>query len=94
MFSTAYAADADWNDTFWKNDRFNKLLIEGRAETDTAKRRAIYYEMQVILSNNGGSLIPMFANYVFATSDKVGHNALAGNWDMDGNKFMERWWFA
>ena len=34
----------------------------------------------------------MFANYVFALSNKVGHNAIAGNWDMDGNKFMEHWW--
>ncbi len=94
MFSTAYAAGADWNDTFWSHDRFNKLLIEARAETDQAKRRAMYYEMQVIVSNEGGTIVPMFANYVFAMNDKVTHNAMAGNWDMDGYKFMERWWFA
>ena len=38
MFTTAYAADAAWNDTFWKNARFNELLIAARAETDDAKR--------------------------------------------------------
>ena len=27
MFTTAYAADAAWNDTFWKNPRFNELLV-------------------------------------------------------------------
>ena len=94
MFTTAYMSGAAWNDTFWEHDRFNKLLIEGRAETKTEKRRAIYYEMQEIVSNEGGVLVPMFANYVFALGDKIQHNEIAGNWDMDGNKFMERWWFS
>ena len=42
----------------------------------------------------GGVVIPMFANYVFAMADKVQHGTLAGNWDMDGDKFVEKWWFA
>ncbi len=37
----------------------------------------------------------MFANYVFAMNDKVQHDGtLAGNWNLDGFKFAERWWFA
>ena len=94
MFSTAYAAGADWNDTFWEHDRFNALLVEARAELDEAKRREMYFEMQQILSNEGGVVVPMFANYVFALSEKIAHGEMAGNWDLDGNKFMERWWFA
>ncbi len=94
MFSTAYAAGANWNDTFWSHDRFNKLLIEGRAELDDAKRREIYFEMQKIVRDEGGVVVPMFNNYVFAMSDKVQHDEMAGNWDLDGNKAMERWWFA
>jgi peptide/nickel transport system substrate-binding protein len=35
----------------------------------------------------------MFANYVFAVSDKVGHGAFGSNWDLDGERWMERWWF-
>ncbi len=46
MFSTAYAADAAWNDTFWKNKRFNELLVAARAELDEKKRRQMYVEMQ------------------------------------------------
>ena len=42
MFTTAYAADAAWNDTFWKNDRFNELLIKARSETDQKKRAEMY----------------------------------------------------
>ena len=94
MFSTAYMGGASWNDTFWQHDRFDELLLLGRAETNQDTRRSIYYEMQQIVSDEGGVVVPMFANYVFASVDKVSHGALAGNWDMDGNKFFERWWFA
>ena len=94
MFSTAYAEGADWNDSFWSHERFNKLLIEARAELDEVKRRTMYVEMQTIVRDEGGVLVPFFANYVFAMSNSIEHGTLQGNWDMDGEKFMERWWFA
>ena len=94
MFSTAYSADAAWNDSFWKHDKFNKLLLEGRAELDNAKRAVIYAEMQRIVSDEGGVVIPMFANYLMGLSDKVKHDKMAANWDLDGLKALERWWFA
>jgi peptide/nickel transport system substrate-binding protein len=94
MFSTAYAAGADWNDTFWKHDRFNELLLNGRTELDQNKRGEIYFEMQKILRDEGGVVVPMFANYIFSMSTKLAHGNMASNWDMDGAKCMERWWFA
>ena len=94
MFSTAYAAGAPWNDSFWDHERFNKLLVLARGELDQALRREMYVEMQTIVSNEGGVVVPLFNNYVFATSDKVRHGELAGNWDLDGSKLTERWWFA
>jgi peptide/nickel transport system substrate-binding protein len=90
MFSTAYASGASWNDTFWEHERFNQLLIEARAVLDEAKRREMYVEMQRIVSDEGGVVVAMFNNYVFATSTKVAHNEMAGNWDLDGLKALER----
>jgi peptide/nickel transport system substrate-binding protein len=94
MFSTAYAEDAAWNDSFWKHDNFNVLLKQARSELDTAKRNAMYAEMQTIVSDDGGVLIPMFANYVMAMNEKVQHGTVAANWSMDGFKAIERWWFG
>lgn len=95
MFSTAYASGAAWNDTFWENERFNELLVTARAELDEAKRREMYFEMQAILSDDGGAIIPMFANYVFATGpDVVSGDSFSSHWDMDGERWMERWSFA
>ena len=94
MFATAYSCGAAWNDSFWCNDKFEGLMVEARAELDPAKRQAMYYEMQDIVSNQGGVVIPMFANYVFATSNKIGTpDSFGSNWDMDGERWAERWWF-
>ena len=95
MFSTAYASGAAWNDTAWEHERFNMLLTEARAEVDEDKRRAMYAEMQQLVRDEGGVIVPMFASYVFATSDKVAAPAQMGsNWDLDGERWMERWSFA
>jgi len=95
MFSTAYQTGAAWNDSFWSNARFDELLVAARGELDEAKRRGMYWEMQAILNQDGGVIIPMFASYVFATSNKIGHgDQFASNWDADGERWAERWWFA
>ena len=73
MFSDRLAADAAWNDTFWKNARFNELLSAARAETDDAKRAAMYAEMQQILHDDGGMIVLMFNNYVCGYSTKIAH---------------------
>ncbi len=95
MFATASSCGAAWNDSFWCHERFEELMVAARAELDEAKRREMYYEMQDICGNEGGVIIPMFANYVFATSDKLSLPAqLGSNWDMDGERWAERWSFA
>ncbi|MGB3178848.1 MAG: ABC transporter substrate-binding protein [Albidovulum sp.] len=95
MFTTAYSAGAPWNESFWSNDRFNELLVAARSELDDDTRRGMYYEMQAICSNEGGTIVPMFASYVMAMSDKVMHeDTVAANWTLDGFRALERWWFA
>lgn len=95
MFSTAYKCGASWNDSFWCNERFDELLVMARSELDEDKRRAMYWEMQDIVSNQGGVIVPMFANYVFANTTKVGHSEQMGsNWDVDGQRWIERWWMT
>ena len=95
MFSTAYETGVPWNGTRWSNERFDELLVTARAELDEDKRREMYFEMQEILSNDGGLIAPMFASYVFGTRDNVvTPDEMGSNWDMDGERCIERWWFA
>jgi len=95
MFSTAYEMGVPWNDTHWNNERFQKLLLLGRAELDSDKRKVIYQDMQAIMSAEGGTIVPMYANYVDAASTRLAHGPDIGNlWQMDGSRIAERWWFA
>ncbi|MEO0711479.1 MAG: ABC transporter substrate-binding protein, partial [Pseudomonadota bacterium] len=94
MFATAYAEGVPWNETYWSHTRFNELLIQARSELDPALREQMYFEMQQIVSEEGGIIIPMFANYVGAYSDSLGvPEVVAGNWRNDGHRLGERWWF-
>jgi len=94
MFSMAYAAGATQNDTKWEHPEFNQLLVAARAELDEAKRRKMYIEMQRLVRDEGGVVIPMFADRVEAISSKICYEKLAGNWELDGERCSERWWFA
>lgn len=95
MFSTAYESGVPWNDTGWENERFQSLLLQARAELDSSKRQEMYFEMQELCSNDGGTVVPMYANYVDAASTKLAHGENIGNlWQMDGSRIAERWWFA
>jgi peptide/nickel transport system substrate-binding protein len=95
IFTTAFGGGAAWNDSYWQNDRFDELLVAARAELEEARRREMYGEMQQIVSQDGGTVLPMFANWAFATSDRVVHGEeFASNFDQDGERWMERWSLA
>ena len=77
MMNLAFAPDAPWNDTLWKNERFGKLLVEVRGVTDPAKRHEMYCEMQKLIAEGtdefpgSGMIIPAHRNYVDGKSDKI-----------------------
>ena len=95
MFSTSYEAGVPWNDSQWDSDdsaRFQELLLSARAELDSDKRREQYFEMQQILRDEGGVLVPMFANYVQAVNNRIYSPDTVGNlWQMDNGRMAERW---
>lgn len=95
MFSEVYQTGAPWNESKWSNDRFDALLLQARAETDVATRRTLYFEMQDIVRRDGGSVIPLYANYVYARRSEIAvPKTIGSNWTLDGSRCIERWWFA
>lgn len=94
MFSLAYKDDADWNESHWQNARFNELLLMAKAELDEAKRAEMYAEMCSLARDDGGTIIPMFTNFVYARRSNVKHGEqLAASWQCDGARGASRWWF-
>jgi peptide/nickel transport system substrate-binding protein len=94
MLTRAYSAEAPWNETKWKHPRFNQVLDLARGELDFNKARELYWEAQKIIYEEGATVIPVFANELYAYSDKLAHGQIAGNWEMDGYMLLKRWWFA
>ncbi|SLN29796.1 Periplasmic dipeptide transport protein precursor [Roseovarius litorisediminis] len=94
MFTTGFAPGAAWNDTQWDHPRFNELLGAARAELNETLRAEMYREMQIILRDEGGNIVPMFANEVHARNDKIGHGDLSWSRGFDGRRILERWWMV
>jgi peptide/nickel transport system substrate-binding protein len=94
MMTTVYAKGAAWNETKWANPKFNDLLVTARAETDEKKRAGMYAEMQQLVHDDCGVIVLVFNNIVEAASKKLAHNQIAPNWEADGFRVAERWWFA
>jgi peptide/nickel transport system substrate-binding protein len=93
QFSLVYAKDASFGDTHWNNERFNSLLLQARAEFDDKKRAEMYGEMQTLLSDDGGTIVPMFMNYIMGVLKTVGTPEKIGpDMSLDGMRALERWW--
>lgn len=71
MFSTAYTSDAPWNESHFRNERFDRLLVEARVTTDHAKRKEIYCEAQSMVRDEGGTIVPYFLNLLDAGRENV-----------------------
>lgn len=96
MLSLAYSRESigSWNETSWDNEAFNKALVAARGEKDKEKRKQLYWECQALISQDGGLVAPLWADFLDATSDKVAHGELANDWELDGARAGERWWFT
>ena len=71
MLSLQFAPDGKWNDTYWNNERFGELLKLSLAETDPDKRYAMYCEMQTLVHDGSGMVIPYHVNNLDGVNDKV-----------------------
>ncbi|MBO6838188.1 MAG: ABC transporter substrate-binding protein [Alphaproteobacteria bacterium] len=95
MFTLAYKDDAAWNESHWQNERFNELLLLAKKELDQERRSAMYREMCELAKDDGGTVLPMFTNFVYARDKSVQHSGnLASSWELDGGRGYHRWWFA
>lgn len=66
MMTIGFKSDAPWNESRWKDERFDQLLAMARAELDPAKRYEMNCEMQRLCSENSGVLIATHGAYIDA----------------------------
>ncbi|WP_279482436.1 ABC transporter substrate-binding protein [Aureimonas sp. SK2] len=71
LFSLLYQSDAAWNESGFKSPKFDAMLLEARGLLDDAKRKEIYGEMQTMVHNEAGTVIPVFQSNVDGLSPKL-----------------------
>ncbi len=93
IFSLFYKSDAPWNESGWKNPRFDQLLLAARGEVDEARRKQIYGDMQVLVHEKCGVGIPVFISLLDAHDLRLkGYGAIPIGGLM-GYSFAEYvWW--
>lgn len=94
LFSQFYASDAPWNESQYKSEKFDSMLLEARGLLDFAKRKEIYDEMQVMIANEAGTAIPLYLANIDVHSAKMQGmrtNPVAGQM---GYRFAEYVWLT
>jgi peptide/nickel transport system substrate-binding protein len=66
LLTLFYKSDAAWNESAWRNPQFDQLLVAARAETDDAKRKRMYADMQTMIYEGSGVGIPIFQSLLDA----------------------------
>ena len=92
LFSLLYASTAPWNESQYKSEKFDAMLLEARGSLDQAKRKEIYGAMQVMVAEEAGTAIPVYISNVDAITQKLKGllpNPLGG---MMGYAFAEYVW--
>ena len=67
--------------------------MSARGELDSNKRREQYGEMQQILYDWDGAVVPVFSSYVLAHADRLAHGPLSGTFDLDTFRVARHFWF-
>jgi len=94
MFSLFYQSSAPWNESRYKSTKFDAMLLEARGMLDQTKRTEIYWEMQEMVANNAGTIIPSYISDITGLAQTVGgweDNPLSG---MMGYAFPEYCWLS
>ncbi|WP_319534362.1 ABC transporter substrate-binding protein [uncultured Vibrio sp.] len=92
IFSQFFLSSASWNESKWKNSRFDQLLLDARKETDDSKRGQMYAEMQTLVNQTSGIGIPVFISNIDGVDSRLkgyGTNPLGG---FMGYMFAEKVW--
>jgi peptide/nickel transport system substrate-binding protein len=92
LMTLFFKSDAPWNESAWKDPKFDGLLLAARAETDVAKRKQMYHDMQAMIRDDAGIGIPVFMSLLDAHASKLKGLRPIPTGDLMGFNFAENVW--
>jgi peptide/nickel transport system substrate-binding protein len=91
VFDILYVEKAGRNWQKWNDEKINKMAILALRETDEAKRREMYHEMQRYLLTEDSAAVPVGWIEGWFFTDKKMKNYRRANTIYDNNTFMNVW---
>jgi len=71
ILSESLQSGAKWNELFWENSKFDQLLIKARGTIDKKQRTKMYHDIQRLISQEGGIIVPFFEKTIRVLNAKV-----------------------
>lgn len=71
LLTQFYLSNASNNESHWKNPKFDQLVVAARGERNLAQRKQMYGDIQEIIYNQSGVLIPCFVSMIDGYSKKL-----------------------
>lgn len=94
IFDLFYRSASVMNEAHWKSPKLDQLLDAACAEGDFNKRKAIYGDMQTLVHESSGTIVPVFTAILDGVSKKVrGYKPNPSGMNM-GYRFAESVWRA
>jgi peptide/nickel transport system substrate-binding protein len=84
----ALRCDADWNESYYCNEELDALLDEADGTVDIEKRSELYCQIQTIMQEDSGYLVPFWAA-TFGASQSDVH--LPSTWSRGGSLWHLTW---
>ncbi len=93
-FSLVHLSDAKWNESHNGTAELDALIVKARGMVDGPERAEVYCQIQESIHNTGGSLIPVFTNWLDARSEKLQGWTAHPVGEGDGFRIHETAWLA
>ena len=97
IFSLVFQSGVAWNEGRWSNERFDSLLFEAKGRTRNPMRRTeMYTEMKPARARREPGSHPDLRqpDRRFGATNVMHTEQIASNWELDGARSYQRWWFA
>lgn len=69
--SIAHSGETAFNETAFVDQRIDDLLAQARAEQDPVKRQELYTQIQTLIAEEGGTILPYWQPSIMATTSNV-----------------------
>ncbi|MFO1061407.1 MAG: ABC transporter substrate-binding protein [Dongiaceae bacterium] len=71
LFETGYTSTAPYNESFFANAAFDKLVADAKKELDEGKRKELLCEAQKLIAAESGQIAPVYVPWIDGVANRV-----------------------